>query len=252
MGREIDLRGRLREMAVGVREKLGLVEGLTKSSVLNPQLVDKGATFFPTPVCLVGGCEGGIQELGTRFKGFHMAVGFEHRRLHIKAEIGNSRVSPLAKGSLSFAVLLGTFALCESPSSLWGLSILLRGRIWSLIRLLDVRKGRDGDSTRNGHVRHGWWQTARRVVNRAKGKLGDMVEVGMDHRMGQLVIHQRRGIGDLAPLGGSTCRRRRRDRWRRIFQSEGVYRRRRVKDPIVLLLSLSGRRSCVLGWITNN
>jgi len=32
---EVDLRGWLREMAVGIREKLGLVEGLTKSSVFD-------------------------------------------------------------------------------------------------------------------------------------------------------------------------------------------------------------------------
>ena len=81
MRREINLRGWLREMTVGVREKLGLAEGLTKSSVLNAQLVDEGATFLPTPVCFVCGCEGGIQELGTRFKGLHMTVGFWHRHL---------------------------------------------------------------------------------------------------------------------------------------------------------------------------
>jgi len=78
---EIDLRGWLREMAVGVREKLGLVESLTESRILNTQLVDEGAAFLPTPVCFVCGCEGRIQELGTRFKGLHMAVGFEHRHL---------------------------------------------------------------------------------------------------------------------------------------------------------------------------
>ena len=53
MGREINLRGWLREMAVGVREELGLVEGLTKSSILNAQLVDERAAFFPTPICFV-------------------------------------------------------------------------------------------------------------------------------------------------------------------------------------------------------
>ena len=74
----------------------------------------------------------------------------------------------------------------------------------------------------------------------------------MDHRVSQLVINQRGGIGDLALLGGSTGRRRRRHRRRRIFQLEGMYRRRGVKDDIVLLLSFSSRRSCVLGWITNN
>jgi len=76
----------------------------------------------------------------------------------------------------------------------------------------------------------------------------------MDHRMGQLVINHGGGIGDLAPLGGSTCRRRRGHRRRGIFQSEGVHRRGRVKDTIVVLSSSSGRRrcSCILGWITNN
>ena len=74
----------------------------------------------------------------------------------------------------------------------------------------------------------------------------------MDHRMGQLVINQRGGIGDLTLLGGSTCRRCRRHRWRRIFQSEGVHRRWRVKDTIVPLLSFSSCRSSILGWITNN
>ena len=73
----------------------------------------------------------------------------------------------------------------------------------------------------------------------------------MDHRMGQVVINHGGGIGDLAPLGGSTCRRRGYRR-RGIFQSEGVHRRGRVKDTIVLLPSSSGRRSCILGWITNN
>ena len=127
MRREIHLRGWLREMAVGICKKLGLVEGLTESSVFDAQLVDEGATFLPTSVCLISGCEGGIQELGTRFKSLYMTVGFEDQGLKIKAEIGNSRVSPLAKGSLSLAVLLGTFALCEGPSSLWSLSVLLRG-----------------------------------------------------------------------------------------------------------------------------
>jgi hypothetical protein len=35
MRREVNLRRWLREMAVGIREKLRLVEGLTKSSVLD-------------------------------------------------------------------------------------------------------------------------------------------------------------------------------------------------------------------------
>ena len=74
----------------------------------------------------------------------------------------------------------------------------------------------------------------------------------MDHRMGQLVISQRRCVGDLALLGGSTCRRRCRYRRRRVFQSEGVRRSRRVKGTVVALLSFSSRRSCILGWITNN
>ena len=79
MRREIDLRGWLRDMSVGVREKLSLVEGLTKSGIFDAQLVDERAAFLPTPVCLVCGCEGGIQKLGTRFKGLHMTVGIEHR-----------------------------------------------------------------------------------------------------------------------------------------------------------------------------
>ena len=58
MRREINLRGWLRQMTVGVREKLGLVEGLTKSSILNPQLVNESAAFLPTPVCFICGCEG--------------------------------------------------------------------------------------------------------------------------------------------------------------------------------------------------
>ena len=81
MRREVDLRGWLREMTIGVREELSLVEGLTKSSILNAQLVDEGAAFLPTPICFVCGCEGGIQQLGTRFKGLHMTVGSEHRHL---------------------------------------------------------------------------------------------------------------------------------------------------------------------------
>jgi len=56
-----------------------------------------------------------------------MTVQFEDREIVLQGEIGNSRVSSLAKGSLSFAVLLGTFALCEGPSGLWGVSTLLRG-----------------------------------------------------------------------------------------------------------------------------
>ena len=67
MRREVDLRGWLREMTIGVREELGLVECLTKSSILYAQLVDESATFFPTPVCLICRREGGVQELGTRF-----------------------------------------------------------------------------------------------------------------------------------------------------------------------------------------
>ena len=75
----------------------------------------------------------------------------------------------------------------------------------------------------------------------------------MNHRMGQLVVNQGGGVSSLALLGGSTCSRRRRHRRRGIFQSEGVHRGGRVKDTIVLLLSFSGRRrSCILGWITNN
>jgi len=79
MRREVNLGGWLGEMAVGICEKLGLVEGLTKSSVLDTQLVNQGAAFLPTPVCLIGRCEGRIQELGTRFEGFYMTVGLEHR-----------------------------------------------------------------------------------------------------------------------------------------------------------------------------
>jgi hypothetical protein len=35
MRRKVNLRGWLGEMAIGIREKLGLVEGLTKSSILD-------------------------------------------------------------------------------------------------------------------------------------------------------------------------------------------------------------------------
>jgi len=35
MRREVNLRGWLRGMAVSIREKLGLVEGLTKSGILD-------------------------------------------------------------------------------------------------------------------------------------------------------------------------------------------------------------------------
>ena len=85
MRREVSLRRRLREVAVGTREKLSLVEGLTKSSILDAQLVNESTTFFPTPVCLVSRREGGIQELGTRFEGLYMTVQFEHQALYIKA-----------------------------------------------------------------------------------------------------------------------------------------------------------------------
>ena len=63
----------------------------------------------------------------------------------------------------------------------------------------------------------------------------------MDHRRGQLVINQSGGVGGLALLGGSTCRRRGYRRGR-IFQSKGVHRGWGVKDTIVLLVS-SGRCS---------
>jgi len=71
--------------------------------------------------------------------------------------------------------------------------------------------------------------------------------MGVDHRMGELVINKSWRVGDLALLGGSTCRRRRRYRRRRIFQSEGVDRSWGVKDTIMSLLSFSGRCRCVLG-----
>lgn len=54
MRREIDLGRRLREVAIGIRKKLGLVKSLTKSSVLDAQLVDEGTTFLPAPVCFIG------------------------------------------------------------------------------------------------------------------------------------------------------------------------------------------------------
>ena len=127
MRREVNLRGWLREMAVSIREKLGLVEGLTKSGILDAQLIDESTALLPTPVCLVGRCEGGVQQLGTRFEGLYMTVRFEDLEIVLQGEIGNSRVSSLAKGSLSFTVLFGTFALCEGPSGLWGVSTLLRG-----------------------------------------------------------------------------------------------------------------------------
>ena len=81
-----------------------------------------------------------------------------------------------------------------------------------------------------------------------------MVEVGVNHRMGQLMINWSGSVCGLALLGGSACRRRRRRRYRRrrVFQSEGVYRSWGVEDTIVTLLSFSSRRSCILGWITNN
>lgn len=86
-----------------------------------------------------------------------------------------------------------------------------------------------------------------RVVHWAKGKLGHVVEMGVDHRMGKLVINKSWRVSDLALLGGPTCCRRRRHRRRRIFQSEGVDRSWGVKDTIVFLLSFSGRCSCILG-----
>ena len=73
----------------------------------------------------------------------------------------------------------------------------------------------------------------------------------MDHRMGQ-VVNQRGGIDDLALLGGSTGGRRRRHCRRRIFQSKGVDGMWGVKETVVPLLSFSGRRRIILGWITNN
>lgn len=79
-----------------------------------------------------------------------------------------------------------------------------------------------------------------------------MVEMGVYHRMGELVIDQSGSVGGLTLLGGSTCRRRRRYRRWRLFQSEGGDCRWRVKDTIVLLVSFSSRRSCIMGWITNN
>ena len=124
MRREIDLGGRLREMTVGVSKKLGLVEGLAKSGIFNAQLVDEGAAFLPAPVRLIGGCEGGIQELGTRFKGLHMTVKFERQDLHIRGGSGThaSRRSRKARWALRFcsARLLCARALPAfgvSPSS---------------------------------------------------------------------------------------------------------------------------------------
>ena len=126
MRRKSDLRGR-REMTVGIGKELCLVESLTESSILNAQLVDEGTTLLPTPICFIGGCESGIEELRARFEGFYMTVGFKRYEVCIVHQGGdrNSRVSSLAKGSLSFTVLLGTFALRKGSSALWGVPFLV-------------------------------------------------------------------------------------------------------------------------------
>lgn len=123
MRREINLRGLLREMAIGIREKLGLAKGLAEGSILNTQLIYKSTTFLPTSVCLIGGCEGGIQELGTRFEGLYMTARVEHR-ICIRQRSGThaSRRSRKARWALRFcsARLLCARALPAfgvSPSS---------------------------------------------------------------------------------------------------------------------------------------
>lgn len=83
-------------MSVGVREKLGLVKGLTKGSILDAQLVYEGATFLPTPVCLICRGEGGIQELRTGFESFYMPTWFEHREPHIIHQGGDRELTRLA------------------------------------------------------------------------------------------------------------------------------------------------------------
>jgi len=68
---------------------LGLGERASKSGILDAQLVDECAAFFPAAVGLVCGGQGGIEERGARLE-----------RLDVL-------VPALAEGALGLAILLG-------------------------------------------------------------------------------------------------------------------------------------------------
>lgn len=58
-------------------EVLDLVEGCTEGGVLYAELVDEGATLFPSAVCFVCGCEGGVEEGRAGFEGLDVPGGDE-------------------------------------------------------------------------------------------------------------------------------------------------------------------------------
>jgi hypothetical protein len=50
--------------------QLGLAtEGGTEGGIFDAELIDEGSAFFPATVCLVGRCEGCVEQLRTRLEG---------------------------------------------------------------------------------------------------------------------------------------------------------------------------------------
>lgn len=58
-------------------EVLDLVEGGTEGGILYAELVDEGAALFPSAVCFVCGCEGGVEEGRAGFEGLYVPGGDE-------------------------------------------------------------------------------------------------------------------------------------------------------------------------------
>lgn len=52
---------------------LGLLQRGPECGVLDAQLVNERAALFPPPIGLVCGGKRGVEQLGARFKGFHMS-----------------------------------------------------------------------------------------------------------------------------------------------------------------------------------
>lgn len=64
-----------RSIYVGSRvHDLDLAECIAQTSVLDPQLVDEGTAFFPTPVRCFGSDEGIVEQLRAGFECFDMAA----------------------------------------------------------------------------------------------------------------------------------------------------------------------------------
>lgn len=94
---------------------LSLLQRGPECGVLDAQLVDERAAFFPPPIGLVCRGQRGVEQLRARFKGFYMS-----ERVHMllgnissKRGGGNALIPSLAECALCFPVLFSTFARAQ-------------------------------------------------------------------------------------------------------------------------------------------